>query len=296
MANPVDQDLDMTNEVNRETNTNTSNDPAPAQRLESMSMPQLWNFLKENNQLENGDVIVPANLVNIITALAISMQETALRMNAMEDQLTKARESASRIDNLEQQMKALLDVQRTPTPARPNPEGLLAKPRSWAAAAAASLKITSTQTPHPPPPTRVINAFKPSQVIIRVQEGKKPFENVKATEIVKQINGALTQIDVKIGDKRVEVKGAATLPSGSVKLFTATNAEATWLLENRCSWTTLADPDMLTSPAVFPVVIDSVPMEYYDKPDEIKEILTAQNPIPMAKIHSIRWLSKPKEK
>lgn len=84
----------------------------------------------------------------------------------------------------------------------------------------------------------MINAFKPSQVVIRTIEGKKPFEGVKATEIVKRVNEALTQLEVKIADRAVEVKGAATLPSGSIKLFTATRAEATWLLENRSTWST----------------------------------------------------------
>lgn len=78
-----------------------------------MTMPQLWIFLKKNNQLENGDVLDPANLVNIITALAISMQETAPRMN-------KTRESPARIDNLENQVRPLIEAQRVPT--TPNPQ------------------------------------------------------------------------------------------------------------------------------------------------------------------------------
>lgn len=264
-----------------------------------MTMPQLWSFLKQNNQLENGDVVVPANLVKIITALAISMQETALRMNVMEDQLTKAKSAASRIDNLEQQMKALIEVQRTPTPAQARttgPNGLPTKPRSWATTAAAGLKVTSTQAPQPPPSNHVINAFRPSQVVIRVQEGKKPFENIKAGEIVKRVNEALTQLNVMIGNKKVEVKGAANLPSGSIKLFTSTRAEATWLLENRHTWSTLADPNMITTPAIFPVIVDSVPMEFFNDDDGIVEVLTTQNPIPLDKIHSVRWLSKPHEK
>lgn len=292
LASTADEDMLPAEEVNRHVSTADQNADEPAQRLETMSMAQLWGFLRKNNRLDNGDIVVPANLVNIVTALAISMQETELIMNAMEDQLKISRESTSIIESLEKQMRTLINGNRAPVEPQPTVTGLPARPRTWAAVANASLKVTSNQTPNPPPTNRVINAFRPSQVIIRNQEGKKPFENLKANEIVQRVNKALTQLEVTIGGKNVEVKGAASLPFGSIKLFTATRAEATWLLENRASWSTLADPDLITTPAVFPVVVDSVPMEFYDDTEGIVEILTSQNPIPASKIHSIRWLSK----
>lgn len=155
------------------------------------------------------------------------------------------------------------------------------------------MKITSNRPPTAPPPNQVINAFRPSQVIIRSLEGKKPFEGIEPTEIVLRVNEALAQLEAKMAGRKIEVKGAASLPSGSIKFFAATRAEATWLLENSSLWTTLADPDMITSPALFPTVINSVPMEYYERTDEIRELLAEQTPVLIEMIHSIRSLSKP---
>lgn len=84
-------------------------------------MAQLWSFLKLNNVQTNGDVIVPANLVNIISALVLSMQETELRMAVMEDRLKASQEATSRIDSLEQKVKALIEVQHVPPPTPPRP-------------------------------------------------------------------------------------------------------------------------------------------------------------------------------
>lgn len=278
-------DLDM--------DTIPTSTPEPPLRLENPSMNELWKYLTTNNRLDNGDVVVPADLVQIMTALVITMQETSLRLNALEARLKGADDSVTRLERLEQQLKALTTT-RPPQLAPPiGTKGLPAKPRSWAEAASEGLMITSTRTPPPPPPNHIVNAFRPSQVIIRSIEGKKPFEGIKPTEIALRVNEALAQLEVKLAGKQIEVKGAALLPSGSIMFFTATRAEATWLLENRSMWTTLADPDLITSPAVFPVVIDSMPMEYFTRVDKIKEIMAEQNPIPIETIHSIRWLSRP---
>lgn len=279
--------MNVTNIVMADANQDTS------QRPENLSMNELWKHIVSTNRQANGDVVVPVNLVQIMSALVISMQETTLRLNALEAQLNENRDSSSRLERLERQLNAMAEERNTHRPPPPSTHSLPAKPKSWAATAAEGLKITSSRAPQPPPPNQVINAFKPSQVVIRTVEGKRPFEGVRATEIVQRVNEALTQLEVKIAGRKVEVKGAASLPSSSVKLFTATRAEATWLLENRSTWSTLADPDLVTSPAVFPAVIDSVPMEYYSDVEEIKTILAEQNPIPNDMIHSIRWLSKP---
>ncbi|KAG0149264.1 hypothetical protein CROQUDRAFT_653833, partial [Cronartium quercuum f. sp. fusiforme G11] len=115
----------------------------------------------------------------------------------------------------------------------------------------------------PPPPNQVINEFKPSQVIIRSNEDRRPFEGASSKEIVDRINQTLRQINVMSAGKKIEVKGVLILPSGSVKLYTATRSEANWLLENRCQWSMLADPKLVTSPPVYPIVIDSVLMDQY---------------------------------
>lgn len=265
-------------------------------RAENKSLSQILQQLT-TNRLENGDVVIPSHLVEIVLALSLSMEETALKLNAMEEQLRLSTEATKRLDKIERQLATLTDTRTellTQAPRTPPQNGLPAKPPSWTAAAMKGLKVTSTHTPQQAPPVKIVNAFWPSQVVIRSAEGKKPFEGLKSTEIVVKVNEALAQLDVKIGGRRLEVKGAASLPLGNVKLFTATKAKAEWLLENQGVWSTLADPELFTSPAIFPIIVDSVPMEFYSQVDVIKATLAEQNPIPSNKIHSIRWLSKPK--
>lgn len=266
----------------------------PSQRLESMDINQLWDRLLTDKQ-ENRDVIVPANLVPIMSALLLSMKETTIRMNAMEAQLKVSSAATQQLDNLERQMREFMKAQTATNPPSPPTNSLPEKPMSWAKTAMSGLKVTSSKAPLAPPPNHVINVFRPSNVIIRTVEGKKPFDGIKPTEIVNRINEALAWLEVKVAGQGLEVKGAASLPSGSIKLFTTTRAEADWLLENRVTWSTEADPDFVTSPAVFPVVIDSVPMneETYPDTDNIATVITEKDPIQMKEIHLIRWLSKP---
>lgn len=248
----------------------------PEKRMTSMDVNQLWEQLLTDKQ-DNGDVIVPANLVPIMSALLLLMKETTLRMNAMEAQLRASSEATQRIDKLEKQFKAMMNPQVPNQTQSAGPPGLPSKPMSWTAAATKGLKITSHQIPQPPPANKVINAFRPSQVVIRITEGRQPFKDVKPTEIIRQVNSALIQLKVKVADRQLEVKGAAVLPSGAIKLFTSTRNEADWLLEHRTEWSTLADPELITTPVVFPVVIDSVPTDSYPATESIKQVLVEQN-------------------
>lgn len=273
--------------------------PSTMERVEDQSFSMIWKELSKN-ALENGDVVVPARLVGIMMAFSLAMEETKLKLNAMEAQLKLTNDSSQRLERLERQIQALSQNHTSAAAQQAIPNGLPPKPMSWTMAAKNGLKVTSNQAPQPPPPSKVVNAFRPSQVIIRPiktndVDGKKPFEGLKSTEIVKRVNQALAQLKVKVAGRSLEVKGAASLPSGSIKLFTSTRPEADWLLEHRAEWSSLADPDLQTSPTVFPVVIDSIPTESYPDTDVIKQTLTEQNPIPMEQIHSIRWLSKPQQ-
>ncbi|KAG0148919.1 hypothetical protein CROQUDRAFT_40684, partial [Cronartium quercuum f. sp. fusiforme G11] len=63
--------------------------------------------------------------------------------------------------------------------------------------------------------------------------------------------------------------------------------------KNRSTWSTLADPDLIKSPEVFPVVVDSALLDTYPKTKTIKNVLAKQNPIHLEKIQPIQWLSKP---
>lgn len=81
----------------------------PPLRMDNLLMSQLWGYLSTNNEQENGDVVLPAKLLQIMSALVISMQETSLRMTAMEDQLRKSAESTHCLEKLERQLTTLID-------------------------------------------------------------------------------------------------------------------------------------------------------------------------------------------
>lgn len=288
MADPDDHDANMDSAPELR--------PTKTQGLENQTFSSIWKELA-TNPLENGDVVVPARLVGIIMAFSLAMEETQLKLNAMEAQLKLTNDSSLRLERLERQIQALSKNQVIAPVQQTTLNGLPPKPMSWSTAAKAGLQVTSSQAPQAPPPNKAINAFRPSQVIIRSvktdgTEGPKPFDGMKPTEIVRRVNQALDQLGVKVAGRKLEVKGAASLPSGSVKLFTSTRPEADWLLEHRAEWSMLADPALKTSPAVFPVVIDSVPTDSYPETNTIKQVLIEQNPIQEDMIHSIRWLSK----
>lgn len=176
-----------------------------------------------------------------------------------------------------------------------------AKPASWAAAAKLPSKplkplpIVLTQ-PSPPPPPRVINSFKPSHVIIRKPDDatKAPFKNCTPAEIVEGVTKALRKIEAKLDDQPINVKAAQLLPSGDIKLYTATRREASWLLNNRHLWTSLADPELITQPPKYPVILHSVPSNIGVECGVFAAKLSDQNGWAPGVVQGARWLSNPK--
>ncbi|KAG0148874.1 hypothetical protein CROQUDRAFT_40591 [Cronartium quercuum f. sp. fusiforme G11] len=97
-------------------------------------------------------------------------------------------------------------------------------------------------------------------------------------------------------EKNIQVKGAARLPGGHVKLFTGSRSAAKWLVENRNGWSELADPDFVTSVAVTPVVLHAVPVLSNLETELFIETLVEQNvAVNEGDIHSFRWLGRPGE-
>lgn len=86
-----------------------------------------------------------------------------------------------------------------------------------------------------------------------------PFKGCTAADIVEEVTKALKKIDAKIDDHPIIVKAAQLLPSGDIKLYTPTRREANWLLNQRHLWSSLADPDLITQPPKYPVILHSVP-------------------------------------
>lgn len=100
-------------------------DPTPpvTARIENQSFSKIWEELSRN-PLENGDVVVPARLVGIMMAFSLAMEETKLKLTAMEAQLKLTNDSSQRLEKLEQQIQAIQAMnnnQTNPPPQQPPP-------------------------------------------------------------------------------------------------------------------------------------------------------------------------------
>lgn len=234
-----------------------------------------------SHQNEDGSV----NLSPIITKLLTVL------LRKVSDTLKEARKTAIRVEKLETQL-AGLNPPTAPTPA---------PPMSWAKAAGLPPKPIP---PHPrllqrptlPPPAKVINSFKPSQVIIRKPDDdtKTPFKDFTPAEIVDGVTKALKKIDAKIDDHEITIKAAQRLPSGDIKIYTPTRREANWLLNNRHVWSSSADPDLVTQPPRFPVILHLVPSNIGVECGVFAAKLADQNGWKAGVVQGARWLSNPK--
>lgn len=234
-----------------------------------------------SHQNEDGSV----NLSPIITKLLTVL------LRKVSDTLKEARKTAVRVERLEAQVVGL------------NPPTTPAPPTRMSLATAAKLPPKPTPSrpaildrPNPPPPTKVINTYKPSQVIIRKPEDstKTPFKDTTPTEIVEGVTKALRKVDAKIEDQPITIKAAQRLPSGDIKLYTPTRREANWLLNNQHVWSSLADPELITQPPRFPVILHSVPSNIGVECGVFAAKLADQNGWKPGVIQSARWLNNPK--
>lgn len=121
-----------------------------------------------------------------------------------------------------------------------------------------------------------------------------PFKDCTPAEIVEGVTKALQKIDAKIEDQQITIKAAQRLPSGDIKLYTPTRREANWLLHNRHVWSSLADPELITQPPQFPVILHSVPSNIGVECGVFAAKLADQNGWKPGVVQSARWLSNPK--
>ncbi|KAG0152407.1 hypothetical protein CROQUDRAFT_18952, partial [Cronartium quercuum f. sp. fusiforme G11] len=147
----------------------------------------------------------------------------------------------------------------------------------------------------PPPANKVINQFKPAQLVIYAPPGKSPFKGCKPKEVTDAVNKALELIEAKLDGDQIRVRGVSVLPSGDIKLFIASRHIKTWLLHNKHLWSTLAHPDLVTSQTHFPVLIHSVPTDAEPTSDTFIANFVTENTIAESEIISARWLVKPSE-
>lgn len=104
----------------------------------------------------------------------------------------------------------------------------------------------------------------------------------------------MRKIDAKIDDQSIHIKAAQLLPSGDIKLYTATRRETGWLLDNRHRWSSLADPELITQPPKYPVILHSVPSNIGVDCGVFAAKLVDQNGWKPGVVQGARWLSNPK--
>ncbi|MBW0533219.1 hypothetical protein O181_072934, partial [Austropuccinia psidii MF-1] len=148
--------------------------------------------------------------------------------------------------------------------------------------------------PLPPPPNKFINFLKQGNVLIRVKdEGEKPFQNLGAEQIAKKVEEALEKVQASVNGEKITIKSVIKYKSGDIRFFTKNKAQASWILENRHTWTHLADPLFVTSQALFPVLLHSIPT-FFNVEDEtdIPEFCE-ENFILRDNIKKMKWIGDP---
>jgi hypothetical protein len=198
-----------------------------------------------------------------------------------------------RLDSIERAIKAVAAPVAAPISVPVNPQ---VPPNGWANVVKKSVNnVPMRVVPRLPPVNRVINEFKPSFFVIRkTLPESRPFFQMSPDQITKKVNQILREINAKTLDNTpIIIKGSATLPSGDFKFFTQTRFAASWLLENKHKWTHLCDPNLVTPPSTFPVILHSVPTTFSPtNPASILDLCN-ENEIVQQDIHSVRWLGNP---
>lgn len=258
-----------------------------------MEMTDAGTPSREEDKLMDAwlEVTSQQNLDGSVNLSPIVTKLLTVLLRKVSDTLKEARKTANRVEKLEAQIARLNSS--------PNP--ITTAPMSWATATKLPAKppgpsIPVLTRPAPPPPPKVVNNYKPSQVIIRKPDdkAKTPFKDCSPAEIVEGVTKALQKIDAKLDDQPITIKAAQLLPSGDIKLYTPTRREANWLLNHRHLWTALADPELITQPPKFPVILHSVPANVGVECGVFAAKLADQNGWRPGVVQGVRWLSNPK--
>ncbi|KAG0147619.1 hypothetical protein CROQUDRAFT_91340, partial [Cronartium quercuum f. sp. fusiforme G11] len=144
----------------------------------------LWTENLKNTDAE-GNIIVPKMLGNLMMVLIKTLIET-------KDLLQEVR-----------------DATRSGTgPKTQIPATLLTKPNTWANIAARNTPAIcvverATTTLRSPLSNKLINQFKPAQLIIYAPAGKMPFKGCKPKEVTEAITKALVMIDAKLDGEQI---------------------------------------------------------------------------------------------
>ncbi|KAG0143754.1 hypothetical protein CROQUDRAFT_660843 [Cronartium quercuum f. sp. fusiforme G11] len=112
----------------------TKASPVDHHRPDKMTMPRLWKKLVANMR-KDGDVVIPSKLVDIMSALVYSIEDTSNCVSAIEDRLRASNEALERLDMIESQLRNITMNGPLHTTQPELTHGLPPRPRSWAAAA-----------------------------------------------------------------------------------------------------------------------------------------------------------------
>jgi hypothetical protein len=197
----------------------------------------------------------------------------------------------SRLDSIKKAIKAVTaPAAASVSVPVPLPLPYQAPPNGWANAVKKLVNnVPMRVVPRLPPVNQVINEFKSSFFVICETVPKyRPFFQMTPDQITKKVNQVLREINPKAQDGApIIIKGSATLPSGDFKFFTQTCFAANWFLEKKHKWTHLCNPNLVTPPLIFPVILHLVPTTF--KPDNQSMIqdLCNENNLDIKEIHSV---------
>ncbi|MBW0521937.1 hypothetical protein O181_061652 [Austropuccinia psidii MF-1] len=250
----------------------------------------------ESLERRETNLTLPTAITTLITRLNEKIERLEKRQTKMDEIINNLLNKVENIANSQQKTNNIVS-----TPSHKNPN-LETHPLSFAAIAAKTPATTGPMLPKRPPPEmcqtqpQEHNKFKKYHIVICTKFGaQKPFKKTSPQAACNTINKALMEINANYDNTPIRIRAFTRYPSGDIKLYTRSRAEALWLLENRARWTHWADPLFLMSPPTFPVIIHSCPT-YVDVDDEIcRNSILKQNEIKKEQVDRIRWLGHPKE-
>ncbi|KAA1078056.1 hypothetical protein PGT21_027814 [Puccinia graminis f. sp. tritici] len=253
----------------------------PLNQSQHSPVPDFFSFMSDliSHPEPDGSVIITADKVKLVANLLGVEKLTSTHTLASLEKIT------SRIDSIEKSIN--------PSPSSKKSQA------AWTSAVKNKPDYVLAQPAiRPPPSQRIINEFKPASIVIRkTVPDSRPFFMKSPSDITKITNSILSSIEAKTDDNTpITIRGVATLPSGDFKFFTQSRFAAKWLLENKHKWTHLCDPNLITPPSSFPVIVHSVPISFTPSNQSSISELCKENNIDPKDVLSVRWLGNPTEK
>ncbi|KAH9821807.1 hypothetical protein DFH28DRAFT_883024, partial [Melampsora americana] len=243
-----------------------------------------WNALLKRKDI-NGSLTLSENETSLMTSLIANL----INQSSANEKSIQITAITSKLNGLQKSVNNLLQTHARQTEAK-----------SWSQVAKGNMTgQAKTKTvdvrPPPPPPKKLINEYKPSSLVIRRLPDTTPFQNMTPPEITTIINKVLKDIEAKIDDEQILVKGVTRLQSGDLKIYAKSRTVTKWLFEHKHQWTHRADPLLVTPPSKYPVILHSIPTTFDPTNISFKTDLCQENGIDHTKIQNIKWLGRPKD-